>query len=124
METSEQDVHELAKRLGARLVMKGLKLATAESCTGGLIGHLLTNVPGISACLMEGVVAYSGEAKMRTLDVPRELIEQYGQVSQEVAEAMAMLAERPKRSMLNASTSSSRENSSRSSPGVQPSSAR
>jgi nicotinamide-nucleotide amidase len=64
-------------------------LAIAESCTGGLIGERLTGVSGSSAYFMEGVIAYANEAKIRTLDVAPELIEQHGAVSAEVAEAMA-----------------------------------
>ncbi|HLM62204.1 MAG TPA: nicotinamide-nucleotide amidohydrolase family protein, partial [Pyrinomonadaceae bacterium] len=64
-------------------------LALAESCTGGLIAERLTDVSGSSAYFIEGFVAYSNEAKIRTLDVPRELIETNGAVSSEVAEAMA-----------------------------------
>lgn len=64
-------------------------LATAESCTGGLVGHLLTEVPGISAHYLGGVVCYSNEAKMRFLGVPEELLLRHGAVSPEVAQAMA-----------------------------------
>ena len=64
-------------------------LAIAESCTGGLIGERLTDVSGSSAYFIEGVIAYSNEAKIRTLNVSSELIETRGAVSAEVAEAMA-----------------------------------
>jgi len=67
----------------------GMTLAVAESCTGGLIGHWLTNVPGISKHLLEDVVAYSNRAKSEILGVPSELIERVGAVSEEVARAMA-----------------------------------
>ncbi len=76
--------------VGLRLAVGGFTLATAESCTGGLIAHRLTEVPGSSNYFMEGVVTYSNEAKTRLLGVPAELIEAHGAVSAEVAEAMAV----------------------------------
>ncbi|MDQ3806030.1 MAG: competence/damage-inducible protein A [Acidobacteriota bacterium] len=75
--------------VGLRLAVGGFTLATAESCTGGLVAHRLTEVPGSSSYFMEGVVTYSNEAKTRLLGVPEELIEAHGAVSAEVAEAMA-----------------------------------
>jgi nicotinamide-nucleotide amidase len=71
------------------LLQRGKTLAVAESCTGGLIGHLLTQVAGISACLDRVVVAYSNRAKIDSLCVAPDLIDKYGAVSREVAEAMA-----------------------------------
>jgi nicotinamide-nucleotide amidase len=68
---------------------KGLKLATAESCTGGLIAGLVTAVPGSSDVLDCGFVTYSNQAKTRMTGVPPELIARYGAVSAEVARAMA-----------------------------------
>ena len=67
----------------------GLTLATAESCTGGLLAGLLTEVPGSSAVLERGFVTYSNAAKTEMLGVPAELISQFGAVSAEVAAAMA-----------------------------------
>jgi nicotinamide-nucleotide amidase len=81
-ETMEQVV-------GLRLAVSGFTVAVAESCTGGLIAHRLTEVSGSSSYFMEGVVTYSNEAKTRLLGVPAELIERHGAVSAEVAEAMA-----------------------------------
>jgi nicotinamide-nucleotide amidase len=75
--------------VGLRLAVAGFTLATAESCTGGLVAHRLTEVPGSSTYFTEGVVAYSNESKTRLLGVPAELIESRGAVSAEVAEAMA-----------------------------------
>lgn len=66
-----------------------LTLASAESCAGGLISHRITDIPGSSAYFKGGVVAYSNDVKIRLLKVPRRLIERYGAVSAEVAEAMA-----------------------------------
>ncbi|HWW75015.1 MAG TPA: competence/damage-inducible protein A, partial [Pyrinomonadaceae bacterium] len=76
--------------VGLRLAVGGFTLATAESCTGGLVAHRLTEVPGSSNYFTEGVVTYSNEAKTRLLGVPAELIEAHGAVSAEVAEAMAV----------------------------------
>lgn len=66
-----------------------LKLVTAESCTGGLIAAVLTEVPGASHVFDRGFVTYSNEAKVESLGVPAELVEQHGAVSREVAQAMA-----------------------------------
>jgi nicotinamide-nucleotide amidase len=68
---------------------RGLTLATAESCTGGLVAARLTSVPGSSDVVLGGIVAYADEVKRAELDVPAELIEQHGAVSAEVAAAMA-----------------------------------
>jgi nicotinamide-nucleotide amidase len=68
---------------------RGLTLATAESCTGGLLTARLTAVPGFSDVTLGGVVAYANEVKERELGVPAELIERHGAVSPEVAAAMA-----------------------------------
>jgi nicotinamide-nucleotide amidase len=75
--------------VGLRLAVGGFTLAVAESCTGGLIAHRMTEVPGSSSYFMEGVVTYSNEAKTRLLGVPAKLIEEYGAVSAEIAEEMA-----------------------------------
>jgi nicotinamide-nucleotide amidase len=68
---------------------KGLMLATAESCTGGLIAGLITSVPGSSDVLDSGFVTYSNAAKTRMTGVPPELIARHGAVSEQVARAMA-----------------------------------
>jgi nicotinamide-nucleotide amidase len=75
--------------VGLRLAVGGFTLATAESCTGGLVAERVTEVPGSSVYFREGVVAYSNEAKVRLLGVPSDLIAEYGAVSAPVAEAMA-----------------------------------
>ncbi|HYE64299.1 MAG TPA: competence/damage-inducible protein A [Pyrinomonadaceae bacterium] len=75
--------------VGLRLAVGGFTLAVAESCTGGLIAGRLTDVPGSSVYFKEGVVAYSNEAKIRSLGVGAELIMRHGAVSAPVAEAMA-----------------------------------
>jgi nicotinamide-nucleotide amidase len=75
--------------VGRELVRRGLMLAVAESCTGGLIGHRLTQVAGSSAYVDRGAVCYSNRAKTEMLGVPAELIARQGAVSKEVAAAMA-----------------------------------
>jgi PncC family amidohydrolase len=69
---------------------KQLKIATAESCTGGLVAGALTEVPGSSAVLERGFVTYSNDAKWQMLSVPADTLEKHGAVSRETAEAMAM----------------------------------
>jgi nicotinamide-nucleotide amidase len=66
-----------------------LSLSVAESCTGGLISDLLTNVPGISKSLNESIVVYSNQSKLKRLDVKEETLEQYGAVSEQAAIEMA-----------------------------------
>jgi nicotinamide-nucleotide amidase len=83
------DLMTLAEAVVARAQARGLMLATAESCTGGLVAALITSVAGSSAVLEQGAVTYSNAAKTRMLDVPAALIETHGAVSQHVAEAMA-----------------------------------
>jgi PncC family amidohydrolase len=75
--------------VGDLLSQHGMKLAVAESCTGGLIGHLLTNVPGISRYYMGSVTAYANEAKVRLLGVCQETLEVHGAVSSEIVIEMA-----------------------------------
>lgn len=79
----------LEEIVGSMLTESGKTLAVAESCTGGLIGMRLTDVPGSSKYFLEGAVTYSNEAKMRTLGVPEETLVDHGAVSAETAEAMA-----------------------------------
>ena len=78
-----------AKTLLAALRSRAMKLATAESCTGGLIAAALTHVPGSSDVVDRGFVTYSNEAKTEMLGVPPALIAAHGAVSQPVAAAMA-----------------------------------
>ena len=75
--------------VGQMLAERKLKLATAESCTGGLVGHRLTNVPGSSGYFVGGIVAYSYEAKERLLGVHHNTIYEHGAVSAETAIEMA-----------------------------------
>lgn len=68
---------------------RGLKLATAESCTGGLLASVLTDVVGYSHAFERGFVTYTNDAKHEQLGVPRSLLERHGAVSEQVAAAMA-----------------------------------
>jgi PncC family amidohydrolase len=75
--------------IGKLLRKHGLRLAVAESCTGGLIGHRITNIPGSSTYYMGSVTAYAYEAKVRLLKVKWKTLEKYGAVSEEVVLQMA-----------------------------------
>ena len=83
------DEEGLEAVIGGMLRSAGLTLAAAESCTGGLIGHRITNVPGSSDYFLAGLTTYSNDSKTRLLGVPAELIATHGAVSPEVAVAMA-----------------------------------
>ena len=85
-----EDILEQARDVLARFNAAGLMLATAESCTGGLIAGALTEIAGSSSVVERGFVTYSNEAKTELLSVPAELIGRLGAVSAEVAEAMAV----------------------------------
>jgi len=78
-----------AKQLIDYLLENKFTIACAESCTGGLVSHFLTHIPGASEVFLEGVVSYSNHAKTSRLGVPSGLIKKYGAVSSEVAAAMA-----------------------------------
>jgi nicotinamide-nucleotide amidase len=79
----------LEQVVGALLVERGLRIACAESCTGGLLTSRLTDVPGSSRYVERAVVAYANDAKIELLGVPSALIEEHGAVSEPVAQAMA-----------------------------------
>lgn len=78
----------LELQLGHLLLARNYWIATAESCTGGLITHRLTNISGCSAYVVGGVVAYSNSVKMQLLNVPETTLNTHGAVSQPTAEAM------------------------------------
>jgi len=83
------DGETMEEVVGRLLRERGESLSVAESCTGGLIGRRLTEVPGSSGYFMEGVITYSNDAKMRVLGVSAETLENHGAVSAECAEEMA-----------------------------------
>lgn len=83
------DIQTLARQVIEAAAARGLTLATAESCTGGLVAGALTAVAGSSAVVDRGFVTYSNAAKTELLGVPADLIETWGAVSEAVARAMA-----------------------------------
>ena len=86
---SDEELHQLAAELGDKLLARGWMLATAESCTGGWVGQLLTSLPGSSQWYERGFITYANAAKIEMLDVPAALIETHGAVSEDTASAMA-----------------------------------
>ena len=91
-ETMQTD--DLETRIGKLLFQKKLTLSLAESCTGGLIGHRMTNVPGASEYFMGGIVSYAYSAKVNLLGVSWDTLKQHGAVSAEVVRQMALGARR------------------------------
>lgn len=89
IEPDASSLQDLASRLGHLAISLGVTIATAESCTGGLVGHWITSVPGCSAYYLGGVVSYADVTKTRLMGVPPEAIERHGAVSAQVAVAMA-----------------------------------
>jgi nicotinamide-nucleotide amidase len=83
------ETEEAARRLLSKAAERGLKLATAESCTGGMLASLLTDVQGVAHSFDRGFVTYSFEAKNEMLGIPMEVIERNDAVTREVAVAMA-----------------------------------
>ncbi len=84
--TGETSIEEVVSKM---LVENNLKIAVAESCTGGMVSASLINYPGISSVFMEGCVTYSNEAKMKSLGVKKETLDVYGAVSDKCAKEMA-----------------------------------
>lgn len=80
---------ELLNKIYFELKRQKLTIATAESCTGGLIGHTLTNVSGSSEYFERGIISYSNTAKVELLGVSESLLKEQGAVSEEVAKTMA-----------------------------------
>jgi nicotinamide-nucleotide amidase len=85
----DKETAEAALRVFELCREKKLTLATAESCTGGLVAAAITDIPGSSDVFDRGFVTYSNEAKQRLLDVSKDLLDKHGAVSEEVAKAMA-----------------------------------
>ena len=100
--TELDEIVEIARALQALCGERGLTVATAESCTGGLVAHAITEVPGSSGHFRGGIVAYSNEVKEAQLGVPAEAIRAHGAVSAQVARAMAEGARRTLGSSLGA----------------------
>jgi len=82
----QQSLEEI---IGNMLKKRNFTLAVAESCTGGMLGEMITSIPGSSDYFKGGIISYDGEIKEKLLGVPRETIIKYGQVSEQVARAMA-----------------------------------
>ncbi len=80
----------IVERIGEVLLKKSLTLSTVESCTGGLIGHLITNIPGSSRYYRGGIIAYDNNIKTGIVGVPEKIIKNYGAVSEECAHYMAV----------------------------------
>lgn len=80
---------EYARQIGVALQQRQWTIATAESCTGGLVGHLLTEIAGSSAYYQGGVIAYSNDVKQSHLGVPAAILETEGAVSEATARVMA-----------------------------------
>ena len=89
MVPTDEELVELAARVGAACRERGVRLATAESCTGGLVAHLITEVPGSSDYFTGGIVTYANDVKIGLVDVPADVLEAHGAVSAQVARAMA-----------------------------------
>ncbi len=89
-----EDWETLEDAVGRLLIERGLTLATAESCTGGLLGNRITNVAGSSEYYLGGIVSYSDAAKMNLLGVSQETLKEFGAVSEETAQEMALGARR------------------------------
>jgi nicotinamide-nucleotide amidase len=86
---TDEELVELAVRVGTACRDRGVRLATAESCTGGLVAHLITEVPGSSDYFTGGIVTYANEVKIGLVDVPADVLHAHGAVSAQVARAMA-----------------------------------
>jgi nicotinamide-nucleotide amidase len=80
---------ELINKIYLELKRQNLNIATAESCTGGLIGHTLTNISGSSEYFDRGIISYSNRSKMELLGVSEVMLKEHGAVSEEVAKTMA-----------------------------------
>jgi nicotinamide-nucleotide amidase len=82
-------MESIANQIHKSLIKSKKTLAVSESCSGGLLSHLLTSIPGSSGFFLLGVVSYSNAAKTKVIKVPRSMILRYGAVSKRVAVAMA-----------------------------------
>ena len=89
LESLQAKIHDLAIAIKATLIERGEMMATAESCTGGLVASSIVNEAGSSAILKGGIVAYQNEVKAKLLGVPESTLQEHGAVSAETVEAMA-----------------------------------
>ena len=89
MPPTDDELLGLAKRVGAACRVRGVTLATAESCTGGLVSHLVTEIPGSSDYYVGGLVTYADRVKESLAGVPAQVLEAHGAVSAQAARAMA-----------------------------------
>ncbi|PCI73305.1 MAG: damage-inducible protein CinA [Gammaproteobacteria bacterium] len=87
--TNENPMQELLQELSKLLIGKNIKLVTVESCTGGLVGKIITDQAGSSGWYESGFITYSNEAKHKLVGVDTQLLESFGAVSEQVASAMA-----------------------------------
>ncbi len=85
----DKDLLNECSQLSKQLLAKKIRIATVESCTGGLLASLFTEIPGSSAILDRGFITYSNESKNELLGVSKELLKTYGAVSEEVVKSMA-----------------------------------
>jgi PncC family amidohydrolase len=83
------ELFPLVEQLAALAEQKGVRLATAESCTGGGLASAITDLAGVSSIFLGGVVSYANEVKEQVLGVPGEVLREYGAVSEPTARAMA-----------------------------------
>lgn len=81
---------QLLNQISENLKKKHLKIATAESCTGGLLANILTNISGSSEYFQMGIISYSNNSKVDLLNVPSKILEKFGAVSEQTAKAMAI----------------------------------
>ena len=82
------DLKILSKIVVKKLINKKIKLSVAESCTGGLLSNAITSVPGSSKIFKLGLITYSNESKIKVLNVPKNIINKYGAVSEQVCRSM------------------------------------
>jgi nicotinamide-nucleotide amidase len=86
---TDEELLDIARRIGEACRGRGVRLGAAESCTGGLVGHVITEIPGSSDYFAGALVTYSNEIKTALAAVPPEVLQAHGAVSAQVAKAMA-----------------------------------
>jgi nicotinamide-nucleotide amidase len=105
MRTPDAELFQLAEQVGQLLKQKGWMLATAESCTGGWVGQVITAVPGSSAWYERGFITYTNSAKQEMLGVSEQTLDAMGAVSEETVREMAQGALRYSRAQISVSLS-------------------